>query len=576
MLMPASSANGVLTALAARDQVATLAVIGAELGLLVALAGGAYLIARWLLGRLASFKVVRSPEAIPALRRKVRAGLLALSALLAAAIVAYNGWLIARGADVPRETVAILDAVTIQLWTGMAIALGKLTAAAIGVALATRVFRRVLRALEAACNRWDQLRDNDRSLSVLFAGVNRGLATTGWLLVALYGLSLSGVPEGIRSGWLMVIRAYVVIALGLLVVRSSTVIVDTLDGLSHKYAHVRGWLCYYDHLRPLVPTFRLCLEYALWVALASLVVLQLEQAATFAVWGPKLIQAIVIFFLGRVAIELGRFEIGRRLLPPEGLDEMTRRRRATMAPLVRSAFTYAVYFGTAVLILAALGFNPMPFLAGAGILGLVIGFGAQSLINDVVSGFFILFENTYLVGDVIEAAGGKGVVEAIEFRTTKIRDGDGRVHIIRNGDVKDVVNYSRDYTVAVVAVDIAYDADLRGVFSVLREAGERVRAENADVLAATEIDGITAFGATGLTIRTSTRVKPGRHDAAAAALRFSIKETFDRRALGTSRRGLVPVEFAAVSTPDLRDRRERRTEEVGRGLSDARRPESQV
>jgi small conductance mechanosensitive channel len=312
------------------------------------------------------------------------------------------------------------------------------------------------------------------------------------------------------------------------------------------------------------------------VALASLVVLQLGPTGAFAAWGPKLIQAIGIFFLGRVAIELGRFELGRRLLPPEGLDEMTRRRRATMAPLVRSAFTYAVYFGTAVLILAALGFNPMPFLAGAGILGLVIGFGAQSLINDVVSGFFILFEHTYLVGDVVEAGGGKGVVEAIEFRTTKIRDADGRVHIIRNGAVKDVINYSKDYTVAVVPVDIDYDADLRGVFSVLREAGERVRAESADVLAATEIDGITAFGATALTIRTSTRVKPGRHEVAAAALRFSIKDAFDRRALGSSRRGLVPVEFETTSAPDPRDRRERRTEDTDRRRSTERRPESQL
>src|SRR5262249_39265989 len=147
-----------------------------------------------------------------------------------------------------------------------------------------------------------------------------------------------------------------------------------------------------DHVRPLVPTFRTCVEYALWAGLASLALLQLGPMGRIAAWGPKLIQAIGIFFLARMAIELGRFEIGRRLLPAEGLDDMARRRRSTMAPLVRSAFTYAVYFGSAVLILATLGFNPMPFLAGAGILGLVVGFGAQSLINDVVSGFFILFE----------------------------------------------------------------------------------------------------------------------------------------------------------------------------------------
>ena len=94
------------------------------------------------------------------------------------------------------------------------------------------------------------------------------------------------------------------------------------------------------------------------------------------------------------------------------------------------------------------------------------------MINDVVSGFFILFENIYLVGDAIEAAGARGVVEAIDFRTTKIRDGDGRLHIIRNGDMKQVVNYSKDYAVAVVALDVTYGADLRAVFTSLHRAGE--------------------------------------------------------------------------------------------------------
>ena len=192
-------------------------------------------------------------------------------------------------------------------------------------------------------------------------------------------------------------------------------------------------------------------------------------------------------------------------------------------------FTYAVYFATAVLVLGSLGFNPLPFLAGAGLAGLVIGFGAQSLINDVVSGFFILFENIYLVGDVIEVGPARGVVEAIEFRTTSIRDADGRVHIIRNGDMKPVINYSRDYGMAIVAVEVPYDADLQRVFAALR-AGERAPSQREPRgVERTEIDGITAFGASSMTIRTSTRVRPGQHESTAAALRLLINETFDAR-----------------------------------------------
>jgi small conductance mechanosensitive channel len=194
-----------------------------------------------------------------------------------------------------------------------------------------------------------------------------------------------------------------------------------------------------------------------------------------------------------------------------------------------------------VLILSSLGFNPLPFLAGAGIAGVVVGFGAQSLIDDVVSGFFILFENTYLVGDTIEVGAAKGVVEAIEFRTTKIRDGDGRVHIIRNGQVKPVINYSKDYTMAVVTLEVAYHTDLYEVFHTLERAGARLRVDNPDVLADTHIDGIAQFGPKTMTVRTSTRVKPGRQDAVAAALRLLINDLFDQQR-NSPRRALVPRE----------------------------------
>jgi small conductance mechanosensitive channel len=339
----------------------------------------------------------------------------------------------------------------------------------------------------------------------------------------------------------LIVRIYLVIAIGFLIVRSTTFIVDTLDGWSERSARDRGWAHYYDRVRPLLPTFRACLEYALWIVIGSLVLLQVNALGHLAAWGPRLIQAIGIFFVGRVVIELGSLEIGNRMLPREGLEPTDRRRRETMLPLVRSSFAYAIYFGTAVLILSSLGFNPLPFLAGAGIAGVVVGFGAQSLIDDVVSGFFILFENTYLVGDTIEVGAAKGVVEAIEFRTTKIRDGDGRVHIIRNGQVKPVINYSKDYTMAVVTLEVAYHTDLYEVFHTLERAGARLRVDNPDVLADTHIDGIAQFGPKTMTVRTSTRVKPGRQDAVAAALRLLINDLFDQQRT-SPRRALVPRE----------------------------------
>src|SRR5262249_915355 len=169
---------------------------------------------------------------------------------------------------------------------------------------------------------------------------------------------------------------YVSVAVGLVVIRSIPLAVDTLDELADQHACRRGWVRQYRHLRQLLRTLRVCLEYAAWTGVASIVLVQLAATRNLAAWGPRVIQAIAIFFAGRVGVELARLEIGRRMLPREGLEETERRRRATMVPLVRSAFGYGAYFATAVLILGTLGFNPMPFLAGAGLLGLVIGFGA--------------------------------------------------------------------------------------------------------------------------------------------------------------------------------------------------------
>jgi small conductance mechanosensitive channel len=359
------------------------------------------------------------------------------------------------------------------------------------------------------------------------------------MLVVVTAALLFAFPGSVTQWLLLLVRIYLVLVLGIVVIRSTALIVNALDRFGDSYAKRRSWSRHYEHLRALFPTLRTCLDYALWVGVASLVLVQLTPTQRFAAWGPLVIQAIAIFFAGRVIIELGRLEIAHRMLPKEGLDETDRRRRATMVPLVRSAFTYAVYFGTAVLILSSLGFNPMPFLAGAGLLGLVIGFGAQSLINDVVSGFFILFENIYLVGDIVEVGPAKGVVEAIEFRTTKIRDAEGRVHVIRNGDMKPVINYSRDYGVAVVAVDVPYEADLPGVLASLRQAGAHLRKQSHDVLNDLQIDGITAFSASTMTVRTSTRVRPGRQEHTAAALRLLINETFERRAGAAMRKTLV-------------------------------------
>jgi small conductance mechanosensitive channel len=475
---------------------------------------------------------------------KIRRLLFVGTLVLALVVIAYNAWLFARGVDARVRTLDVLRTITVDHAQWIGLRLLEVAGVFIGLAIGSRVIRWVLREIEHVIRDWVPVEDEHHTMPKVFAALARACVSTAWFLgIVLASRVLFPVWTPFFDSLLTSARVWAVVAFGIPVILSTDLIVVVIARLIQSYAHGHGWARYYDQLHSLLPTLRACLEYALWSGLLSLALAQVAWLQRFAAWGPVLIEGIAIFFAGQVVIQLGYLEIGHRMLPHEGLDENDRRRRATMVPLVRSAFTYAAYFGTAVLILSAMGFNPMPFLAGAGILGLVVGFGAQSMINDVVSGFFILFENIYLVGDVIDINTSSGVVEAIEFRTTKIRDADGRLHIVRNGDMKMVVNYSKDYGIAVVALDVGYDANLRAVFTCLQEAGERLRAETADVLGETAIDGITAFGPSTMTIRTSTRVRPGCHLAVAARLRLMIKETFDPETAGPTRKTLIPEQW---------------------------------
>ncbi|MGQ9872326.1 mechanosensitive ion channel family protein [Leptodesmis sp.] len=165
------------------------------------------------------------------------------------------------------------------------------------------------------------------------------------------------------------------------------------------------------------------------------------------------------------------------------------------------------YFAGAVLVLHLVGINPTPILAGAGIVGLAVGFRAQNLINDIVCGFFILFENYYLVGDYIKAGKEEervieGTVEAIELRTTHIRHSDGQLQIIHNGEIGSIVNYSKHYSYAKVDVPVPSEGDLKQVYQLINKVGEHLQSQCSEVLEATPIEGLESFEADNLVIRT--------------------------------------------------------------------------
>jgi moderate conductance mechanosensitive channel len=326
------------------------------------------------------------------------------------------------------------------------------------------------------------------------------------------------------------LRIYLIVAVGLLILKAVTAIVDTLDVLTLKYSSPDRLLRFYDRLKHLIPLLKRCLEFAIYVCIATLVTQQVELIAKLSDFGLRIIKIIAIIFLSQVLFEVLYLLVEEVLFKDHNLTETQTSRRLTLIPLFRSLLQYLVYFTVGISILYTLDINPTPILAGAGIVWIAVGLGAQTLINDLVSGFFILFENYYLVGDYIETGKAEektveGTVEAIELRTTRIRHPNGQLQIIRNGDIGSITNYSKQYIFAVVEFCVPYNANLAHVYQVIEEVGEQLKANYSDVLESTQVDGVESLGESNLLLRTMMKVKPGKHLYIQRILRKNFMDT---------------------------------------------------
>ncbi len=192
-----------------------------------------------------------------------------------------------------------------------------------------------------------------------------------------------------------------------------------------------------------------------------------------------------------------------------GPDEITR--VATLERVFRHAATIVIFVVAGTLVLDALGISIAPILATAGVAGLAIGFGAQSLIKDYFTGFFILLEDQIRQGDVVEIAGKAGLVEEVTLRYVRLRDGDGYVHFVPNGEIKLVSNRTRGFARAVIDVGVGYGVDIDQAFAVMREIAQSMRADDkwknrvADEL---DILGVEKLDNSAVVLRAQLRVVP--------------------------------------------------------------------
>jgi small conductance mechanosensitive channel len=211
-----------------------------------------------------------------------------------------------------------------------------------------------------------------------------------------------------------------------------------------------------------------------------------------------------------------------------------KKRAQTLGKILRHALLIVIGSIAVLMILGELGIQLGPLLATAGIGAVALGFGAQSLVRDVISGFFIILENQYRIGDVVEVVGVSGLVESVTLRKTVLRDLEGRVHIIPNGEIKVVTNLSKEWSRAVVDIGISYREDIDQVITLLSEIGKELADEEpykGAILEPMQILGVEQFKESEIIIRMIVKTIPLKQWEVSRELRRRIKNRFDERGI---------------------------------------------
>lgn len=224
----------------------------------------------------------------------------------------------------------------------------------------------------------------------------------------------------------------------------------------------------------------------------------------------------------------------RRLYEGALPDPAEIQRASTLTQIVRDVARIAIFFVGVMMILSEMGIDLKPMLAAAGLGGLAIGFGAQSLVKDVISGFFILLENSIRVGDVVEVAGVSGLVEQIELRSIRLRDLAGNVHVVPNGVIDKVKNMTKDYSYYVFDVGVAYREDVDEVMVTLKSIADELQADPAfkdDILDPLEMLGVDQFAHSSVIIKCRVKTQPIKQWRIGREMNRRIKKTFDAKGI---------------------------------------------
>ncbi|NMD72488.1 mechanosensitive ion channel family protein [Bacillus sp. DNRA2] len=255
---------------------------------------------------------------------------------------------------------------------------------------------------------------------------------------------------------------------------------------------------------------------------------KLVDQDTWIYLGTVTLKIVAIFIISGLIVRIAKLAIKNifkvRSLSPLRTSE---RRDTTLAKLLQNIVTYVIYFIAFIMMLSTLNINIGPILAGAGVVGLAVGFGAQNLVKDIITGFFIIFEDQFSVGDYVRIGQFEGDVEEIGLRTTKIKGLTGERHIIPNGSIADVTNFSIHNSKAIVDVGIAYEEDIDRAEQVIRELLETLPEKYEEIISPPQLLGVQNFGPSEVVLRIVAETQPMKHFLVSRAIRKEVKHWLD-------------------------------------------------
>jgi small-conductance mechanosensitive channel len=281
---------------------------------------------------------------------------------------------------------------------------------------------------------------------------------------------------------------------------------------------------------------------------------------TIIVWlsttGLRILIIILASLLGYYLLRVISRQLERLVKVEEYATVNEREQRVkTLTTILRRTGLVLIAAIAAVMILSELGLNVGPIIAGAGIAGLAIGFGAQTLVKDIISGFFILLENQFSIGDVISVGGISGGVEKMTLRATFLRDLEGTLHVIPNGEIRILSNKTKGWARAVINVGVAYEEDVERVLATLERIGQEMwRDEGYRPLLLQEptISGIEELGDSAMTLRIMVKTQPGKQWDVSRELRKRIKESFEEEGIEMPYPTQVHITRLAFESPPPR------------------------